>query len=81
MAQAHATEAWDHTAAILSLTFNVHRGSKSKAARVEDFHPYRVRRRKAMTVADLHSLKSLFPANTRRAKARTPADQPQKAKA
>ncbi len=69
MAHAHATEAWDHTAAMLSLTFNVNRGSKSKAAKVEDFHPYRKRRPKRMTVAELHSLKSLFPA-ARRAKAK-----------
>jgi hypothetical protein len=60
MAEAKSREAWDHTASILALLFNTHRGPRSKPARVEDFHPYRERRRPAMTVEQLHSLKSAF---------------------
>ena len=62
MANAHATEAWDHTAAILALTFNVNRSAKAKAVKAEDFHPYRQRRIEKMTVEHLHSLKGFFAA-------------------
>ncbi|HBJ34224.1 MAG TPA: hypothetical protein DDZ51_05550 [Planctomycetaceae bacterium] len=60
MANAHATEAWDHTAAILALTFNVNRGPKSKSVSAADFHPYRQRKRPKMTVETLHAMKGMF---------------------
>jgi hypothetical protein len=61
-AEAHASAAWDHTASVLTLLYNVNRGSKTKPARIEDFHPYRKRAPKAMTVSQLHSLKPMFEA-------------------
>jgi len=60
MANAFATEAWDHTSAVLALTYNVNRGPRSKAVTSADFHPYRQRKRPKLTVEGLHSLKSLF---------------------
>ncbi|HBJ37799.1 MAG TPA: hypothetical protein DDZ51_24190 [Planctomycetaceae bacterium] len=59
-AESFATAQWDHTSLLATLLYNTHRGPKSKAATQEDFHPYRKRRPKKMTVEHLHSLKSLF---------------------
>jgi len=60
-AESHASASWDHTAAILALIFNANRGPKTKAAKVEDFHPFRtVVAKPAMTHEQLHALKPLF---------------------
>lgn len=45
---------------MLALTYNVNRGPKSKAMRIEDFHPHRTRRRPAMTGDQLHALRPMF---------------------
>lgn len=54
--------AWDQTALLATLLVNMHRDPKrSKAAKVEDFHPFVTRRRRAkMTPADLRSYKPVF---------------------
>lgn len=62
MAEANASAAWDHTASVLCMLFNANRGPKSKPARFEDFHPYRKRKREAMTVDQLRALKPLIEA-------------------
>jgi hypothetical protein len=61
-AEANASAAWDHTASVLTLLFNVNRGSKTKAAKIEDFHPFRKKAAPAMTVEQLHSLRPVFEA-------------------
>lgn len=37
---------WDHTAALMSLLYNVFRGPKSPPKRIEDFHPYMQQQRR-----------------------------------
>lgn len=43
MAEGRQSAQWDHTAALLTLTANAHRGRKGRPLRLEDFHPYRRR--------------------------------------
>jgi hypothetical protein len=39
---------------------NLQRGKNTRAARFEDFHPYRAKQRPAMTAAQLHGLRGAF---------------------
>lgn len=46
MAEARMESEWDHTSALLTLLANAHRDPKKRRPfRVEDFHPFRTRRR------------------------------------
>lgn len=57
------TAAWDQTALLATLLVNTHIDTKkTKAARVEDFHPFAEKRRRlpSMTPAQLRSYKPVF---------------------
>ena len=59
MAEARASQAWDHTSMVLALLYNVNRDPKrSRAMRVEDVHPY-MRRRLRGTPMDTRAFETL----------------------
>ena len=59
------TMRWDHTAALLSMTFNLNRGAKTKPARMEDFHPYRKPKRRGMKARDIAGMRPRIEAMAR----------------
>ncbi len=60
MAEGRRREAWDHTAAVMSLLANIHRDPrKGKAFKPEDFHPL-VDRSRPRKVTKMRDLKHLF---------------------
>jgi len=64
MAEGRARSNWDTTAALLALTFNVHRDpKKSRPAKASDFHPYSRGGRRAgvpITAGNIRLLKKAF---------------------
>jgi len=62
MAEGKCREAWAHTAAVLSLTANIHRDPKrTKAFKPSDFNPYEAAKRNAVKgKADMTILKNAF---------------------
>jgi hypothetical protein len=62
MAEARQEEAWNHTAAVLSLLANIHRDPKrSRPYKPADFHPYlRARQSMSREVVPITVLKQVF---------------------
>lgn len=43
MVQARRVEQWNHTAGLMALTANVHRGKRQRAFSADEFHPIKER--------------------------------------
>ncbi len=61
MADGHGEDAWNRTAALLSLTFNMNRDSKKERARYPDFfNPYAKKKTSIQVVECLGDIKHFF---------------------
>lgn len=61
MAEGRQREAWNHTAQLLALIYNVNRDPKGSALKPVDFHPMgRAKHGPAPKIKDLGILKDIF---------------------
>jgi len=63
MAEAREKAAWNHTSALMALTFNMWRDPKKTRAReARDFHPYTARRKEGVSIGkgNIRILKKVF---------------------
>ncbi len=61
MAKGRAVGSWDHTSHILWMIANVNRDPKRRAHPIEDFHPFKKRKkRRGMSPERLRGMKSFF---------------------
>lgn len=63
-AKAKQAADWDHTANLMSLLANCHRGSGKKPFHPYQFHPYRTRPKTALTKSALAAVGSHFKRET-----------------
>jgi len=65
MVEARQNDNWNHTAAIMTLTANCHRGEKTRTFKIEDFHPFMDRAAGVAITSDtIHLLKQFAGGKT-----------------
>lgn len=60
MAEGRQRDAWNHTAQLLAMIYNAHRGPKARPMRPAEFHPFGRPKRPAPRVKDLSILRMVF---------------------
>ena len=61
MAEGHGRDAWNHTAQLLAMLYNAHRGKGARAMRPAEFHPLSGKQQSpAAKTKDLSILKQVF---------------------
>ena len=61
MAEGHGRDAWNHTAQVLAMVYNSHRGKGARAMKPAEFHPFAGKQQKpAAKTKDLSILKQVF---------------------